>query len=294
MKKVKIIHNPGAGNEQHNKERILEWMSGYNCFYSSTKEEGWNNFNKEVDFLVVAGGDGTVKKVVLELLAQQLEKRWPLGLLPLGTANNIARSLEILNQPEQVISSWKEENTRSFDVGHIQGSEEADYFLESFGYGIFPYLIAEMKKLGKDNTENTDRKIKEAQKLLHRIVHSYEPKYCELTVDGSDHSGFFLLAEIMNTPTLGPNLCLSPLGDPSDGELEVILLPEQHRDKFAAYVEGRLQGGEETYQFHTLKGKNIHIRWQGTHVHVDDKVIKLEDGQPISIRLKESSVYFYV
>jgi diacylglycerol kinase family enzyme len=296
VKKVQIIHNPVAGDEQHSREKIIDWIhdGGFHGIYTSTSDESRLEFKDEVDFLAIAGGDGTVRKVVMELLRQQKINRWPIGLLPMGTANNIARSMGISEQPQQVIAHWKEEVTKSFDVGFIQGTNEPNYFLESFGYGLFPYLIAEMKKLGKDNIDKTERKINEAQKLMHRIVNSYEPRYCELTIDGTDHSGDFLLAEIMNTPTLGPNLNLSPLGDPGDGEFEVILLPDQHREKFASYVENRLQGKEDTYQFHTLKGKDILISWKGTHVHVDDKVIRLEESQSIKIQVIKGLVKFYV
>jgi diacylglycerol kinase family enzyme len=151
-----------------------------------------------------------------------------------------------------------------------------------------------MKKLPDESFETPDLKMQKALEVLHDIIVSYEPRYCELEVDGTDHSGKFLLAEIMNTRSIGPNLCISPLADPGDGEFEVVLVPEQHKEKFAAYVAGRLKGEDETYSFHTLKGNDIKISWEGTHVHVDDQIIKFEKGKKITIKLKKGLLEFLV
>ena len=39
--------------------------------------------------------------------------------------------------------------------------------------------------------------------LLREIISSYEPVHCKLEVDGTDHSGKFILAKIMNTKYIG-------------------------------------------------------------------------------------------
>ncbi len=63
--------------------------------------------NEKVDFIVAAGGDGTIRKITKELLDRKLsEKTWPIALLPLGTANNIAQTLEINGTSEDIIHSW--------------------------------------------------------------------------------------------------------------------------------------------------------------------------------------------
>ena len=43
MKVVKLVHNPTAGDEEHNKEHLEAQIknAGFGCRYSSTKEEGW-------------------------------------------------------------------------------------------------------------------------------------------------------------------------------------------------------------------------------------------------------------
>ena len=296
MKLAQLFHNPGAGDEEHSKRELIDILeaNNYECRYVSTKKKDWKDFDTDSDLLVIAGGDGTVRNVVEELLSVELlDAPPPIAVLPLGTANNISKTLGIEGDVKNLVASWKKRKVKRFDIGRIYHVEQASFFLESFGYGVFPYLMMEMKKFD-DAFENPEQKLNKALELLHDIILSYEPHYCELKVDGSDHSGKFCLAEIMNTRSIGPNLCISPLSDPGDGEFEVVLVPELHKEKFAEYVLGRLRGLEETYSFHTLKGSDIRISWEGTHVHVDDQLIKLPKGEKITIRLKQGVLPFLV
>ncbi|MCU7550671.1 diacylglycerol kinase family protein [Chitinophagaceae bacterium LB-8] len=298
MKVVKLLHNPGAGDEEHSKEELMSTLraNGFECRYSSTKKKNiGKDIETDIDMLVVAGGDGTVRDVVGDLLDRKmLEKNWPIGLLPLGTANNIAKTLGIEGETQDIIRSWQGAKVKKYDVGRLYDVPESKFFLESFGYGVFPYLMQEMKKTGKEKIDVPEMKIKAALELLHDIILSYEAKRCMLEIDGVDHSGNFLLAEIMNTRSIGPNLFLAPQADPGDGHLEVILVPEHDRKKLAAYVQHKINGIEEDYDFHSITGKNIRISWHGTHVHVDDEVVKLKESSEIKIELKQSLLEFLV
>jgi diacylglycerol kinase (ATP) len=298
MKNIHLIHNPGAGDEAHSKSTLLQLIeaAGYVCRYCSTDGEKWKNIDPDTDFIVIAGGDGTVKKVVSLLLKkEQSIKRLPVAILPFGTANNIAESLNIKGEPVDIIRSWGLAQTTAIDVGEIFDIEEAPvYYIESFGYGLFPYLMKEMHKQGKNDIEDKDEKMKAALQLMHSISHSYKPHYCELIIDGEDHSGEFLMAEIMNTRFIGPNLFLSPHGHPGDGTFEVVLIPGEDQPKFAAYVDSKIQDAEVTYSFVTLKAEDIQIKWKGTHVHVDDEVITLKENAPVHVRVQKNALVFLI
>lgn len=297
MKIVKLLHNEGAGNEEHSKEELMELIkqAGYECRYSSPKGIDEDDFEHEIDFLVAAGGDGTVRSITKKLLDRKvLEKTFPIALLPLGTANNISKTIGITGKTEEIIQSWQNAKLKKYDVGRICNAEKGLFFLESFGYGIFPYLIEEMENADKEATDTPEKKIQTALKLLHEIILSYEPKHCQLQIDGRDHSGKFLLAEIMNIRSIGPNLFMSPNGDPGDGEFETVLVPENDKDKFAAYVQNKINGVEETYDFQTIKAKEVVISWDGTHVHADDETIDLAGGKEIKIEMIKGLLRFMV
>src|SRR5689334_5300318 len=109
MKVINLLHNPTAGNEDHSKEELISLLeeNGYDCRYSSMKKD-WKRLDEQVDFIVAAGGDGTIRKITKELLERKLsEKIWPIAPLPLGTANNVAQTLGINGSTEDIIRSWK-------------------------------------------------------------------------------------------------------------------------------------------------------------------------------------------
>ncbi len=296
MKIVNLLHNPTAGNEDHDREELTSLMekNGFECQYSSMKKN-WKDIDEKVDFIVAAGGDGTIRKITKELLDRKLsEKTWPIALLPLGTANNIAQTLNIEGSTEEIIQSWHHGHIKEFDVGRIYHLPKVEFFLESLGYGLFPYLIKKMKKVGKKEIQTPEQEIRTALESLHEIIFSYEPKQCNLKMDGIDHSGKFLMTEIMNTKLIGPNLFLSPHGDPGDGEFEVILIPEKDKENLAAYISDKLKGVESPYTFHQFKAKEIAVSWEGTHMHVDDEIIKIEKGVEIEIELRKGLLEFMV
>lgn len=297
MRLVQLIHNPGAGDEEHEKEDLIELVEkyGFDCRYSSTKKKLEEAFDEEAEFLIVAGGDGTIRKVTKELVKRKaIDKIWPIGLLPLGTANNIAKTLQLEGEHEELIKSWHDNKHKDFDVGRILNLQEASFFLESMGFGIFPYLVKQMRKKGKEEIEDPQEKIQAALKLMHQCIFSYEPKYCNLKIDGHDYSGSYLLVEIMNTKSIGPNLFLAPEADPGDGFFNVIMIPEADKEKFAAYIMSKINGKEEAYEFPEIKGKEISVSWNGTHVHVDDEVLKLEKDTEVKIEMRKGMLQFLI
>lgn len=298
MKLAKLLHNPGAGDEEHDRKDLISLIesSGFRCRYSSTKKEDWKDFEPDVDFLVVAGGDGTVRKITKELLDRKLlDKTWPIGLLPLGTANNIAKTLELEDKTEALIRGWHRWQIKKYDVGRITHMDDAYFFLESFGYGIFPFLMMEMKNQGKEDADvSPEEKLRLALKLLHKIILDYEPRQCRLMIDEKDYTGKYLLVEIMNTRSIGPNLFLAPDAQPDDGVLDVVLVPERDKDKFAAYVTDKIEGNEVPADFTTIKARKVVIGWEGTHVHVDDEVLKLKKQKEVEIEIKEGLLEFLV
>jgi len=212
----------------------------------------------------------------------------------LGTANNIAQTLDIGGSTEKIIQSWHHAHIKAFDVGRIRNLPKVEFFLESLGYGMFPFLIKKMKKVEKKENQTPGEEMKTALEVLYEIIFSYEPKQCHLIIDGADHSGKFLMTEIMNTNLIGPNLFLSPHGDPGDGEFEVIMIPEEDKDKLAAYISAKLKGVDVPYTFHQFKAKEITIKWEGTHMHVDDEIIKIDKDVEIEIELRKGLLEFMV
>lgn len=296
MKKiVKLVHNPGAGDETHGKENLIKHIqdAGYECRYSSTKTDNWKTFDSDVDIVAVAGGDGTVRKVIKQLLKKKnVERRPVIGVIALGTANNIAKSFGLHRSTVDVVRSWETAPVKKVDIGIIKNIPDVKFFFEGMGFGLFPFLMKAMKEAGEEYA-SPQEELKGALKKLHGILHEYKARQCTLTVDGTDHSGKFYMVEVMNIRSIGPNMELAPLADPGDGEFEIVLVPEAHKEKFAEFNLQGLSGEGSTYQFHTLKGKNISIQWDGVRMHADDEMLKLPKQSPIEIELKPGVLQFF-
>jgi diacylglycerol kinase family enzyme len=298
MKNAIILHNPGAGEGESSKSELIGMLEaeGFKCSYSSTKGFRWENVEAEhFDLVVLAGGDGTVRKIAGDLLERRvLDKKMPIGLLPMGTANNIAKTLGLSGEVSDMIRGWKEGSEKKFDVGKIKGLNKPTYFLESFGYGLFPKLMLEMKKQKKDDIEDPKEKLDAALKLLHKLTISSPVKRCMLRIDGKDYSGKFLLIEVMNIRSIGPNLHLAPDADPGDGEFDVVFITEKQRKGLAAYIKKKIAGEEVIFDFPIIQAKDLKIFWDGKHSHVDDEYHKLKKPVKIKIKLRESVLDFLI
>lgn len=89
---------------------------------------------KRPDVLILGGGDGTISSLVDHLVGAGV----PLGLLPLGTANSFARTLQIPIDLDEAVNIIAAGHRRRIDLGMI----DKDYFANCAAMGISP-LIAE-------------------------------------------------------------------------------------------------------------------------------------------------------
>src|SRR5215471_3783414 len=134
--RIVLIHNPKAGDRNHSKKRLMASLirSGHQAFYQSIKERGWKNaFKKPVDLIIAAGGDGTVHGTAWQIVDSGI----PLAILPLGTANNLARSLGFTGSVDEILQLLHCGKSRRFDVGVARKGSQRDCFLEAAGGGLF-------------------------------------------------------------------------------------------------------------------------------------------------------------
>jgi diacylglycerol kinase family enzyme len=256
------------------------------CEYFSLKNK-FEEFKNDIDLLAIAGGDGTVRKVTKHLLNS--ERQIPLTIIPLGTANNIATTLNISGSPEEIIKSWRNSEIIKFDVGKIEGVSGAEFFLEGVGVGLFPLLMMEAQKINQDEMSQ-DEKIQSARELLQNLIHSHKPEFCRLNLDDDDFSGKYFLVEIMNTRSIGPNLFLAPDADPADDLLNVVMIAENQIHTLADFVIEIIEEKDPKSKFLRRRAKKIEMQCGGGKMHVDDELhelknsqIKIELGQKLEI-----------
>jgi len=269
--RVTLIHNPGAGDEQHSGKRILKELAdaGYDARLQSTKKQPIEKALADPgDLVVVAGGDGSIKKVALAMAGRGI----PMALLPIGTANNIAKSLGVLGSVSDLIAGWPRAERRRLTVGTVATRWASMRFVESVGVGVFTELVARGRsEVDESTTGLTGHAIDRALLLLQRIVAERGSRYRRLELDGSDLSGEYLLVEVMNMPLVGPNIPLAPGADYGDQQLEVVTVTEREREVLAAYIGARLGDGAAPPELTTRRATRVAMRASPGELHVDDE-----------------------
>ena len=112
--------------------------------------------------IVAAGGDGTfhtVARRLLELGGDDPGALPPLGILPLGSVMNVARSLAIPRELEGAVQVIAAGHERSIDVGEVVGWGP---FLEAVAVGIHAELFAEAAALDAGDARAPFRAIRTA------------------------------------------------------------------------------------------------------------------------------------
>jgi diacylglycerol kinase family enzyme len=304
--RVTLIHNPkaGKGHPIGAELQALIEEAGHKVRYQSSKEKKWARaLKRETDLVVIAGGDGTIRKVATRLAG----RRVPITILPLGTANNIAKSLGINGTLAQLVAGWAGAPRRPVDVGIVCSPWGRTRFIEGLGCGLFTDVMAALdakKKRRPKLFKRTNDPLGLALRTLHDALADYRAFEVQATLDDEDIQGRYLMLEAMNICHIGPNLLLAPDADAGDGLLDFVLLTEDRREEFADYLAYRLEGKQEAPFLPVRRGKCLKLNWSGWPLRVDDKLWpKLKKDkqrkrkQPfapatIEIRLKRQTLEF--
>jgi diacylglycerol kinase family enzyme len=291
---VTLIHNPTAGDsEQPSKDELLRLMrhSGYDVTYQSTQEDQWDHVLHEAsDLVVAAGGDGLVGRVGKRLIGRQT----PIAILPLGTANNIAKTIGLLDMPlTDLMAGWTTARRMKYDVGIARGPWGSTFFLEGVGVGLFTESMARLDATGSGDLADTDKAedpVRAALDILHKQLPRAPAVPLQVTLDGRRLEDAYVLLEAINIQFIGPNLALAPEADPGDGLLDIVLVPQGAQDKLQRYLADCKEGREGMLNLPVYKSHRVQMVWDGWRMHIDDDVWPEQDAKlppsPVGIDLQ--------
>jgi diacylglycerol kinase family enzyme len=228
----------------------------------------------------------------------------PIAILPLGTANNISKTLGIADVPlERLITGWSSARRLKFDVGVINQSSSSTLFIEGLGIGHFTRAMIHID--ARDDVDFHRRKesegnVNSALRWMKEWLGDYVPNKLAITLDGRNLSGDYILFEAMNIQHIGPGLHLAPDANPGDGLLDVVLIKPDDRRTLEEYLTNRLAGHVQLPRWKSIKGRNLQICWDGTDMHVDDKVWPAFDSTSphgpitVEVQLESHAIEFLV
>lgn len=265
-----LVHNPASGANNYDKSAILAALKLADIqaeYVSAKRDDIERSLKKDVDLVIAAGGDGTIRKVVEGARRRGI----PLAILPLGTANNVARSLGIAGTPQELVETWDRDHTVPLDVGLARGAAGTRVFIESFGVGLLPlYLQMAAKSKKREGAEN----LQHGRELLQKALKKAKPIDIAITADGKKLSGDFLGVEVLNIPFTGPGLPLGARADAADGKLDIVCFEAERRKELIEWLDAPLDSPPPVS---ARKGCAVCITWRDAPNRLDDASFDNED-----------------
>ncbi|MDP1823385.1 MAG: diacylglycerol kinase family protein [Archangium sp.] len=272
-RRVTLVQNPAARAGPGAHRMLLQALedTGHEVSTVAPDQGLGKNLAQRADVVIAAGGDGTVLGVVRRLVNTTV----PLVILPMGTANNLARTVGMPHDLEVLLRLLEEPREAPLDVGVASGSWGERYFCESAGVGWFCQAL-------QAKVTEKDKEPAHAVGLLRKALGAYQPRRWTITIDGQDASGEYVSVDVMNAKSFGPNLQLAANAVPSDGQLDVLLLGAREVERLTTYLAALELGSDaQPPPFATRKAKHVHVVLEQERLRIDDAV-RPRQGAPRS------------
>ncbi len=223
MRKAFVVLNPAAGHSEPDTLRSMidrvARQSGWQChLHEMEKNEPLDRVlaaarAEGYELFVAAGGDGTVSAVAAGLVGSGL----PLGIVPVGTGNVLARQLNIPLKEEAALRLIFQEH----DLKQIDGLWSGDHvFLLNLSAGPIASIMRDITAQEKQRLGFVAYVYQGLKKLFGEGRHRFT-----ITVDGQEYQFCASEAMVLNSPAVGsPKLNLGPNVAMDDGRAEVYLL----------------------------------------------------------------------
>jgi diacylglycerol kinase (ATP) len=265
-----VFHNPNSGTQGFDKDSLLAAIKLANIDgeYFSTKSADFEKaLNQKADLFIAAGGDGTIQKIMIGARNRKV----PIAIFPLGTANNVARSLGISGTPQELAETWDLEHAISFDLGIARGSWGTTSFIDSFGVGLFPqYLVSAAEEEKREGAENLLR----GRRLHQKSLKKAKPVDLHMLLDGKALKGEFLGVEVLNIPFTGPGLPLGHHADATDRKLDVVCFEAAARDDLINWLDAPLESEPPVV---SRRASEVKVTWNHVAHRLDDKAFTNEE-----------------
>lgn len=290
-----LVHNTGAGDRDYDEDALLALLHehGHLVQFFDTTDDWQPAVQTPIELVVAAGGDGTVEDVARHLAGSGI----PIGVLPLGTANNVASALGIAATPiPDLVASWAHAQRRPFDTGSAITGGETFRFVESVGVGLLAEAIAEITHGSAgyvDRLAAAEERMAAAIDVLRQTLRRLEPAHIELVIDGQRISGDYLLVEVMNFGCAGPNLRLAPDAAEADGLFDIVLADAGHRTQLLEDLPVYQQGKRPSIPLSIYRGRRVILSSHGQRLlHVDDELRRYEG--PVELTVEPRALTFLV
>jgi diacylglycerol kinase family enzyme len=212
--------------------------------------------DEAVDLVLVAGGDGTVRVVCAELAGTGI----PVGVLPAGTGNLLARNLEISLDLDTALAEVLDGSDRSIDSVRVEGDQlPADRFVVMAGLGLDAAIIADAPDDLKKHVGWAAYVVSTLKNLNHPSVR------VEIIVDNQTAVRRRARTVVIgNVGRLQANIPLLPDATPDDGSIDAVILTPRRISQWPRLVLGLVIKSWREEHLERFTGHRIQIRAERT------------------------------
>lgn len=266
-----LLANPtsggGKGREFANRIRkvLVDNRVKFNDVSGSSYESSLTSLSlameatEQIEGVIVVGGDG-MAHLALQVLAN---RSIPMALIPAGTGNDLARSLELpLDNPERILAALANEPIE-IDLGIVNG----EYFADILSTG-FDSVVNERA--------NRMRKITGPMKYNVSILLElpiFKPMQYEFILDDQRFTREAMLIAVANGPCYGGGMKVCPDARLDDGLFDVMILEPVSKIEFLRVFPKVFKGAHVTHP-------KVEIR-RAKRVEINAAAVAYADGERI-------------
>jgi len=220
--------------------------------------------------IVAAGGDSTISEVMNGLVqAAGDEQAGTLGIIPLGTANDLAFGLHIPLNLTEACQRLLDGSPRVIDICQVNGR----YFDNNSAVGLEPTVTLEAERITR--IKGTARYLIAAL----RAIWKRPAWYAHLKWDDGEYKGAIALVSVGNGPRTG-GFFMTPNAKFDDAKFDFIFAPAMGRRKLLALLPKTLNGS------HIHNPDVTYVQTTRLNIEIDAAPFHA-DGEIISRRIKK-------
>ncbi len=274
-----------SGREAGDKAEALLAALGFTVLRGHTKSREdvsrrIRESRSDVDLVVVGGGDGTVSAAAQGIVDTGL----PLGVLPLGTANDLARTLGLPSDLEAAAAVIGAGHTRRIDLGEVNG--HPFFNVASLGFGV------ELTRALTSDAKKRWGPLGYAVAGL-RVLRRLRPFHADIEIGDMRTRSHTVHLAVGNGRHYGGGMTVSETAQIDDGRLDVYSLEVATPWKLLILLPALRSGRTRDWtEIRTLAGQEIRVTTRRERsVNADGEIIT---RTPATFRILHDAVSVYV
>jgi len=283
----KIILNPfaGKGKAFRSIRKIEKFFNKHQMQFEMTITDSpkqainiaLESANKGFEYIVAAGGDGTINEVLNGIMKSNNPEEIKLGIIPVGGGNDFIKNIDYPKKIEKQVKLLRRRITKKVDIGQVE-----DYcFINTLGIGFDAQVAITYSK--SKTFDGSAGYMKAIMKTLIKCK-SYP---VEIQINDISIKGDKLFVSVGNGKCCGGKFLLTPDAKIDDGVFDFCIIDKLTRREIIKFLPKVIKGKHINLPMVTmLKGKEIIVKSdEDLPLYLDGEIPNLTDRKNIDIKI---------